>query len=46
MTGYGTYIENESYQLLYDFMNDFGYKASKEERKLLDGTHEIYLEEE
>lgn len=46
MTGYGTYIKNENYQLLYDFMNDFGYKPSKEERKLLDGTHEIYLEEE
>ena len=46
MTGYGTYIKNENYQLLYDFMIDFGYKPSKEERKLLDGTHEIYLEEE
>lgn len=46
MTGFGTYIESESYQKLYDFMHDFGYRLSPEEKALLDGTHEIYIKED
>lgn len=46
MTGYGSYIKNDDYQQLYDFMRDFGYKMSPEERNLLDGTHEVYYREE
>lgn len=46
MTGYGTYQKSESYQELYDFMHDFGYRPSQEEKKLLDGTHEIYIKED
>lgn len=46
MTGFGTYREDEDTQRLYDFLHDFGYRPSQEEKKLLDGTHEIYIKED
>lgn len=46
MTSSGKYMKSETYQRLYDFMHDFGYRPSTEEKKLLDGTHEIYIKKE
>lgn len=46
MSGSGKYHESESYKDLYDFMMDFGYRPSEEEKKLLDGTHEIFIRDD
>lgn len=46
MTGRGEFREDRGYQTLYDFMVDFGYKPSKEEWQLLDGTHKIFYKDE
>lgn len=46
MTGRGEFREDQGYQTLYDFMVDFGYKPSKEEWQLLDGTHKVFYQEE
>lgn len=46
MTGRGEFREDREYQTLYDFMVDFGYKPSKEEWQLLDGTHKVFYQDE
>lgn len=46
MIGRGEFCEDRGYQTLYDFMVDFGYKPSKEEWQLLDGTHKIFYQDE
>lgn len=40
----GNYIENESLNLIYEFLEALGYEMSDEERELLDGTSELYAE--
>ena len=46
MGSMGQYHESESYKDLYDFMMDFGYRPSEEEKKLLDGTHAIFIRDD
>ena len=46
MTGRGEFREDRGYQTLYDFMVDFGYKPSREEWQLLDGTHKVFYQDE
>jgi len=36
------YEENEELNLAYDFLKEFGYEISDEEKALKDGTHELY----
>lgn len=38
------YEENESLERIYAILEKFGYEMSDEERKMLDGTHELYEE--
>ena len=47
-TYYGGYKENSSSSIkeFYSFLAEFGYQASEEELQIVDGTHEIYVEEE
>lgn len=40
------YEENEELNQAYDFLKEFGYEISDEEKALKDGTHELYEEEE
>ena len=40
------YEENEELNLAYDFLKEFGYEISDEEKALKDGTHELYEEAE
>ncbi len=41
----GYYEENENLQAVYDFIKEFGYKMSDEEKSFLDGTHEMYIKD-
>lgn len=44
---HGNYKPNDkAYERLYRFMTACGYKISDEERKILDGTHELYKKED
>lgn len=40
------YEENEELNQAYDFLKEFGYEISDEEKALKDGTHELYEEVE
>ena len=42
---YGRYEENENLNLIYEFLESIGYEMSDEERELLDGSSELYMEE-
>lgn len=41
----GNYRKNESLERWYDLLNELGYTMSDDEKKLLDGTHECFKEE-
>ena len=41
----GCYYANESFEKLYEYLIKLGYEMSEEEKKLIDGTHELYLQE-
>ena len=41
---YGRYEENESLNLIYEFLEDIGYETSDEELELIQGTHPIFKE--
>ena len=44
--GDAKYRKNESLEDVYDFLREFGYAPSEDERALLDGTHEAYINEQ
>ena len=43
---YPQYAKNELLLLIYEFLEKLGYQISTEEQKLLDGTHELYANNE
>lgn len=42
----GKYEKNEQLEYAYDFLSAFGYKMSEEEQTYVDGTHEMYVQED
>ena len=41
-----SHYENETLDMIYDFLERLGYEMSDEERALQDGTHELYFRDE
>lgn len=42
----GTYLKNEELNELYKYLVKLGYEMSEEEKALIDGTHELYVQEQ